>query len=192
MATETALRRFVSLLRRIAQQYDSFLVRAEGFLNSQIQIGKDCSFGRGAQLRATDCGSIVLGARVSLGAGVQIIAQYGQVLIGDDVYIGMGSIVACKENVVIGSGTQIAEYVVIRDQDHRFDTRPIRSAGFRTAAISIGRDVWIGAKASILRGGSVGDRSIIGAHALVRTVIANDVLAVGVPAKVIRSLSDGV
>jgi acetyltransferase-like isoleucine patch superfamily enzyme len=156
------------------------------FFNRQIVIGKSCSFGRSVLLKATDGGSITIGQRASLGDCVQIVAQYGRVIIEDDVHIGFGSIVVCQQDIFIGRDTLIAEYVVIRDQDHNIRTRPIRGAGFITSPIRIGQDVWIGCKATILRGATIGDRCVIGAHALVKSEIPEDMLAMGIPAHAIR------
>lgn len=153
-----------------------------------IIIGKDVSIGRMVQIQVTDGGSISIGSRCSLSEGVKIVAQGGMVTIADDVFIGVGCMIVCKEHVEIGKDTQIAEYVVIRDQDHRTDSRPIRMSGFHTSPINIGNDVWIGCKSSILRGSIIGDRSVIGAHALVRSHIDKDMLAVGVPARAIKSM----
>ena len=83
---------------------------------------------------------------------VRVDTQGGQVIFGDNVFVGTGSVIVCRSRVEVGSDSLIAEYVVIRDQDHRTDTRPLSSAGFYTSPIRIGRDVWIGCKASILRG----------------------------------------
>ena len=155
--------------------------------NPLISIGASCTFGRGVSLIATDGGSILLGCRVSLADGVQIVTQGGRIDIKDDVFIGVGSIIVSRESVEIGRDSLIAEYVVIRDQDHRTDARPLRLAGFNSSPIRIGNDVWIGCKATVLRGSSIGDRCVIGAHALVKSTIPEDMLAVGVPARVIRS-----
>jgi acetyltransferase-like isoleucine patch superfamily enzyme len=91
-------------------------------------------------------------------------------------------------SIQIGEDTLIAEYVVIRNQDHRTDLRPVRLPGFNSSPILIGRDVWIGCKASLLRGSSIGDRCVVGAHALVRSNMDDDMLVAGVPAKALRRL----
>lgn len=184
----TFMRKVGSSFQLVAGRVRTARTRFAAFFNSHIHIGAECHFGRAVRLKATDDGRIDLGQRVHLSDGVQIVVQSGTLTIGDDVFIGHGCVIVCRDRIEILSDTLIAEYVVIRDQDHRIAKRPIRIAGFQSSPIRIGCDVWIGAKASVLRGGSVGDRSVVGAHALVRTPIPCDVLAAGVPAKVIRSL----
>ena len=159
--------------------------------NPAIKIDRRCLFGRSVKLIATDGGVISMGSGASLGDYVQLIVQGGKLTIEDNVFVGTGSIIVCREKIFIGQDTLIAEYVVIRDQDHSTETRPIRKSGFHISPIKIGRDVWIGCKATILRGANVGDHCVIGAHALVKSTIPNGMLAVGVPARVVKRIESG-
>ena len=54
----------------------------------------------------------------------------------------------------------------------------------------IGNNVWIGANATILPGVTIGDNSVIGAGAVVSKDIPANVLALGVPARVVRELGE--
>jgi acetyltransferase-like isoleucine patch superfamily enzyme len=154
----------------------------------EIKLPFCTSIGVGVLLSATDGGVITVGKNVSFGRNSQVIARGGRITIGDNVHLGTGSIIVCICNVQIGRDTLIAEYVVIRDQDHNFLSRPIRSAGFQTSAIAIGYDCWLGAKATVLRGSTIGNGAVIGAHSLVRGNVPPNTLAAGCPAKVIRKL----
>ena len=136
----------------------------------------------------TDGGKIIIGNNVSICSGVQLISRGGRIIIGDNAHIGDSVIIVSREEVCIGSDTLLGEYVVIRDQDHSYQTRPIRKSGFESKSIFIGKDVWIGAKATILKGSYIGDGSIVGAHALVNGKIESNRLAVGIPAKEIKSI----
>lgn len=184
------LRKFRSAVSRVLNHVSTAKIYFRAAGDPAILIDRSCNFGPCVQLSATDGGSIELGARVSLGNCVQIVARSGSVFVGDDVHIGDGSIVVSQECIRIGPDTLIAEYVVIRDQDHDTRTRPIRTSGFLTSPIHIGRDVWIGAKATVLRGSIIGDGAVVGAHALVKGNIPSGALAVGVPAKVVRSVEE--
>lgn len=182
------LRKFRSVMLLCNKFIITFKVYFSVFGNPAITIQKNCHFGRSVRLLATDGGSIFIGQRSYLGDHVQIVVQGGKITIEDDVFIGVGSIVVSNKNIFIGKDTLIAEYVVIRDQDHRTDSNPVRLSGFHSSPIQIGRDTWIGCKATLLRGATVGDRCVIGAHALVKSPIPDDMLAVGVPARAIRRL----
>lgn len=162
------------------------LCYAAAFGNPSISIGRNCSFGRAVKLRASDGGSVSIGQGTCLADYVQLVVHGGKLSIGNDVFIGTGSIIVCQENIVVGNDTLIAEYVVVRDQDHCVETRPVRKSGFHTAPVHIGHDVWIGCKATVLRGATVGDQCVIGAHTLVKSTIPDNTLAVGVPARVVK------
>ena len=89
---------------------------------------------------------------------------------------------------MIGENCLIAELVSIRDHDHAFLSTniPIRDQGFTIKPVSIGKNVWIAAKASIVKGVTIGDNVIVGANAVVCHDIPANAIAVGVPARVIR------
>lgn len=180
------VRKLKSFFSNFDRFFSTLCVYFYAFLNPLIDIKKNCQFGKSVKILATDKCSISIGARVSFGDRVQVVVSGGKLTIEDDVFIGCGSIVVCREEVFIGRDTLIAEYVVIRDQDHCIDSRPVRNSGFHTSPIHIGQDVWVGCKASILRGSTVGDRCVIGAHSLVKSHIEDDMLALGTPAKAIK------
>jgi acetyltransferase-like isoleucine patch superfamily enzyme len=134
----------------------------------------------------TDGGEIYFGKDVSLGRDVKIVSQGACVKIGGNSYIGDGVLIISKQEIIIGNDTLIAEYVVIRDQNHSIETRPIRESGFECEPILIGSDVWIGTKSTVLKGAGIESGCVIGAHALVNSKIPARSLAVGCPAKVVK------
>lgn len=151
-----------------------------------ISIGTKFVAGSRVSLSATDAGTIDIGDRVAMGAGVRLVAQGGRIRIGNDVFLGDGCILVSCGSIDIGADTQVAEYVVIRDHDHKIGPEPIRTSGFETAPVAIGRDCWLGAKVTVLRGSRIGDGAVLGAHSLVRSDIPPNAIAVGCPAKVVR------
>jgi acetyltransferase-like isoleucine patch superfamily enzyme len=92
------------------------------------------------------------------------------------------------ESIEIGEDCLIAEMVSIRDHNHRFDRLdvPVRCQGMASAPIRIGRNVWIGGKATIIKGVTIGDNAVIGANAVVTHDVPANSIAVGVPARVIK------
>jgi acetyltransferase-like isoleucine patch superfamily enzyme len=180
------IRKFKSILLRLINFSRTLFFYISIFGNPLVSIGKKCQFGKSIKFLVTDGGVVSIGQHTCFGDNVQIIVQGGNLLIENNVFVGAGSIIVCREDIFIGEDTLIAEYVVIRDQDHSIDLRPVRSSGFHTSPIHIGKDVWIGCKATVLRGASVGNRCVIGAHALVKSRIPDAMLAVGVPARVVK------
>lgn len=155
-------------------------------LSPTVTVAQGCSFGKSIKFKATDNGVIKIGRCVNISNNVQIIACGGSITIENGVFIGIGTVIVSRESITIGKNSLIAEYVVIRDQDHRTDTKPLAASGFHTNPIHIGRDVWIGCKATILRGTTIGRGCVIGAHSLVNTILPDNMLAVGTPARIIK------
>ncbi|WP_170178411.1 acyltransferase [Flammeovirga pectinis] len=95
-------------------------------------------------------------------------------------FIGIGSIIVSREYISIGKGTHVAEYTVIRDQDHLISDLN----KFHTKPIIIKENVWICNKVSILKGTTINSNSILGAHAVVNKDIPANSLAVGIPVEI--------
>lgn len=150
-----------------------------------MTIGRGVRFGKGVTVSAAPGATVRIGDRVEIGAGTGITAAGGTVEIGDDVFISGMCIIAARESISIGSETMIAEMVCIRDHDHDPDSPP-RSGRVLVEPVRIGARVWLASKSSVVRGGEVEDDSVVGAHALVNRPIPRGVVAVGVPAKVVR------
>lgn len=189
MNLRVPVRRGLSLMRKVACRLTSvtkiFYFRAAF---PEIDLPYSASLDKGVRLSATDGGTIEVGNNVFLGAHTQIISRGGRIFIGENVHIGNGCIIVGIDSISIGRDALIAEYVVIRDQDHDYSTRPIRASGFLADAIRIGEDCWLGCKSTVLRGSEIGDGAVIGAHSLIRGSIPPNTLAVGCPAKAIKEL----
>ena len=80
----------------------------------------------------------------------------------------------------------------ICDFDHVTDdiNLPIKDQGLIKSPVRVGADVWIGTKASILRGTNVGHGSVIAAHAVVREDVPPFSIVGGIPARVLKNRRD--
>lgn len=143
----------------------------------------------GARLLVLRPWGLHLGERCTLEDDVffKIVDDGAQVTIGDSVFIGRGVELDVQRAVDIGEHTVIAPGVFIVDHDHglcarqRIDQQPCRAS-----AVTIGRDVWVGANAVILAGVRIGDGAVIGAGAVVTRDVPPLAVAVGVPARALR------
>jgi acetyltransferase-like isoleucine patch superfamily enzyme len=109
--------------------------------------------------------------------------------IGSDCGLNTGCHLVASYGITIGVNTHLGEYCSIRDQNHRFDSArtPIKDQGFSGASIRIGEDVWLGRGVFVGPGVEIGDGAVIGANSVVTRNIPPYVVAVGAPAKVIRT-----
>lgn len=95
------------------------------------------------------------------------------------------------ESARIGTNVKIGGCVLITDTDaHPMDYVARRSSndGTKSAPVVIEDDVWVGAHCIILKGVTIGARSIIGAGSVVTKSIPADCVAAGNPCKVIKNL----
>lgn len=95
------------------------------------------------------------------------------------------------DSVTIGNNVKIGACVLITDTDaHPLDylARRTSNEGTKSAPIIIEDDVWVGAHSIILKGVTIGARSIIGAGSVVTKSIPVDCVATGNPCKVIKRL----
>jgi acetyltransferase-like isoleucine patch superfamily enzyme len=142
--------------------------------------------------------SVIRGSRLRLEDGVRLdrnayLVAEGSITIGERTYVGVGATIVAKERIEIGRDGLIAAYATIRDQDHRTGEPdlPYSRQGFITGPIEIGDNVWIGTKATILNGVSIGSNAVIGANAVVTRSIEANVIAGGIPARVIGPVGKG-
>ena len=112
----------------------------------------------------------------------------GKVSLGD--YSGIGVNAKIYGTCIIGDFVMMGEDCTIITRNHKFDRTdiPMMEQGFEEERpVHIGNDVWIGDRVMILPGVHIGDGCVIGAGAVVTGDIPPYSIAVGVPAKVIRS-----
>jgi len=136
-------------------------------------------------------GEIVLGNRVKIWSHIhktQLSAGgRGKLIIGDNTFINVGSIISAHFQIKIGKNVQIAPGVIIMDSD--FHGVEDRGAGVIPTPISIEDNVWLASRVVILKGVTIGEGSTIASGAVVTKDIPPYSLAAGVPAKVIKNLN---
>jgi acetyltransferase-like isoleucine patch superfamily enzyme len=134
--------------------------------------------------------AITVGARVRFGAGCWLNAIGGAIAVGDGCSFSGDCTISAAESVIIGREVLLARGVHIGDHDHAFaDTsRPVMQQGVANVApVTIGDGAWIGNGAAILAGVSVGAGAVIAAAAVVTRDVPAYSIAVGAPARVMRS-----
>jgi acetyltransferase-like isoleucine patch superfamily enzyme len=158
--------------------------------SSRLTIGEGAKIGEGVVLSLRG-GSISIGRRALVRRAVHMNAT-GELRIGDDTVVSWGVIVHCAQGVALGDLSMLAEYVTVADSNH-VRTPPGEPVHHRvrTAPVSIGENVWVGAKATITAGVTVGDQAFVGANSVVVDDVPAGWLAAGVPATNRRELPVG-
>jgi acetyltransferase-like isoleucine patch superfamily enzyme len=118
------------------------------------------------------------------------LGPQGEVRIGDYCTL-VGVIIACNSRVLIGSYAFLAHEVVIADH---FASVPWRRGAHSDApvphvlgpSVVLGDDVWIGARATLLKGARIGSGAVVGAGTVVDFEVPPGAIVAGNPARIVR------
>ena len=128
--------------------------------NADVEIKESFSFYSGCEVY------VYKNAKLEIGSG----------------YCNCKSSIYCYDSISIGDDVIIGNDVIIRDSDNHV----INGRTKKSAPIVINDHVWIGMRATILKGVTIGEGSIIAAGAVVCNDVPPKTIVAGVPAKVIK------
>ncbi|TFW00268.1 sugar O-acetyltransferase [Orlajensenia leifsoniae] len=116
-------------------------------------------------------------------------ADFGRnISLGKRVFINSGCRFQDQGGIAIGDDCLIGHNVVIATLQH--DIHPGRRADLIPSAVVIERNVWLGANVTVLPGVTIGEDSVIGAGSVVTKNIPARTIAVGSPARVVRTIDE--
>lgn len=154
----------------------------------QIHLGDNVAVGGWSRVYAFDKASIAVGDGSTLEERTYIESR-GRVTVGENTLINMDCFLYCHGEIRIGKDCLLAPMVSIFDCDHACDdvAQPIRLQGHTSPCpVIIEDDVWIGTKATILKGVTIGKGAVIGANSVVTRSVPPYAIVGGVPAKVLK------
>ena len=133
---------------------------------------------------------IVIGHRVSIGKFTILSSKGESITLSDGVNIGSHCRVATQTKIFIGSSTLIAAYAYIGPGNHMHSPSGsiIDGAMDLRGGVRIENNVWVGTRATILDGVTIGEGAIVGAHSLVTEDVPPWTVVAGVPAKIIKTI----
>ena len=199
MAVSVLLNRIAGLRRRLTTAVGLPFLRALG-----VRVGPGIQLHGLPIVSGCDLGVISVGARCSLvsearstALGVRspvilrLLASGAVLTVGEDCGLS-GTVICAAKSVVIGARCLIGADVMIFDTDfHNPEPANRRYAAPDweriSAPVTIGDDVFIGTRSTVMKGVTIGSGSIIAAGSVVTRDIPENSVAAGVPALVLRS-----
>ena len=150
------------------------------YANSEIRIGKGVALVSDSTYNVAGINHPVI---------ISTLAEGAKIVLHNGVGISGGSIVT-SSTIEIGENTMLGVNCNIWGTDfHSIDVEERqKGVGVKSAPIKIGKDCWIGANVTVLKGVTIGDGAVIGTGAVVTQDVPANVLAAGNPAKVIKKL----
>src|SRR5262249_21134389 len=115
----------------------------------------------------------------------------GRVRIGDRTHLDQFCVLSGLGGIEIGAGCAISSGCTLYSQSNAFDPdEPIVDQPIRTGRVTVGDDVLLGARVTILPGVTVGDHAVVGAGAVVREDVPPWAIVAGVPARILGDRRD--
>lgn len=150
------------------------------------QKGRGASVSRQARMDVLPFRSFSMGPGASVEAYAVVNNGVGDVAIGANSLIGIGSVLIGP--IVVEDEVILAQHVVCSGLNHEFHDvqTPIRQQPVNTAPIVIGRGSWIGANAVVTAGVRIGQQSVVAAGSIVTKDVPDRCVVGGNPAKILR------
>ena len=141
--------------------------------------------------KGADNSGIVLRDRVYVGRNTIVYCKNGDIEIGENVSFSANCIVFSSNKLTMMKNSVVAAFVYLLsggeyDLD---DLTPfaLQKGTCTKGPLEIGEDCWLGAGAKVLDGANLGDRCVIGAGAVVNKPVPANSIAVGIPARVVKT-----
>ena len=167
------------------------------------EVGENAHFNYPIRLQGGGNRRIHIGARTHVGAFCVLGSweSYGkdesynpEIIIGSDCSIGEFCHLSAINKIIIGDGLLTGRFVYIGDNAHgglsydEANIPPGKRKLISKGKIVIGKNVWIGDKATILGGVSIGNNVIVAANTVVTKDCPNNSIIAGIPGKVVKQI----
>ncbi|RDU24503.1 sugar O-acetyltransferase [Anaerosacchariphilus polymeriproducens] len=131
----------------------------------------------------------------SIGTGVYFEptfrCEFGyNISIGNNFYANFDCVMLDGGEITIGDNVLFGPRVGIYTSNHAIDAEERRKGACYAKPVKIGNNVWVGAGVHINQGVTIGDNTIIGSGSVLTKDIPANVIAAGVPCKVIREITE--
>ena len=172
------------------------LVRGFWYCREFQCTGKDILIGRSFHLRGGK--HIIVGDNLFIDYFCTLTAWdsygteklYPEIRVGNNCHIGEYNHITSTNKIIIGDGLLTGRWVTITDNSHgktdyiSLQEPPIERKIYSKGPVIIGKNVWIGDKATLLPGVTIGDGAVIGANAVVSKDVPPFCVVAGNPAMI--------
>lgn len=132
-------------------------------------------------------GSIRFEGKCKIGLGSRIMVS-GELTLGHNFLISGDGLIICNKKITIGDDTMQAWESIIMDTDQHSIYDQEHNCINEDEEVSIGANVWLGARSFILKGVNIQDGCIIGANTTItRSFNMDKIVIAGNPAKIVRN-----
>jgi maltose O-acetyltransferase len=115
---------------------------------------------------------------------------YSRFKTGERCMLNVGCFLELGGSLILGNSVGIGYQCLILTTDHAIGSRYYRAGQLTPKVIRIEDGAWLGSRVTVLPGVTIGSGAVVAAGAVVTKDIPANALAAGVPARVIRLLSD--
>lgn len=192
------LKRFWMMFRGlIFLQKKVFLGKGVKIYNAKnILFGKNVTIENHVTIDGFAKNILFFGDHVKIGAYSTIsctshMSKYGEgISIGANSAFGKYTEFGSAGGITIGSDVIAGSFISFHSENHNYKDKNklIREQGVSNQGITIGNNVWIGAKVTFLDGSKIGNNSVVAAGTIVNGVFPENVVIGGVPAKVMKEI----
>jgi maltose O-acetyltransferase len=135
-------------------------------------------------------GFLVRPAFASCGRNLQVARRVtinftNRLVLGSDVFLGMGCWLQAQGGITLEDEVQLGPYAVLVAGDHTAMNGSYRTGESHLAPIRVGRGTWIAAHATVTKGVIIGSGALLAANSVVTHNIPAFCLAAGVPARIL-------
>ena len=146
--------------------------------------------------KGSDNNGIILGDNVFIGRGSIVYCKNGDITLGNQVSISSSCTLFSSNNLTIGDQTLIGAYSYLLsggEYDIHSELPFVEQDGMRTnGPLSIGRNCWLATRVTVLdAAGSIGDHCVVAAGAVVTKPLPDHSVAMGIPARIVKNLKQG-
>lgn len=112
------------------------------------------------------------------------------ITLGKNFYANFGCVMLDPGEIIIGDNVLFGPRVSIYTSRHAFNARERAAGACYAKPVKIGNNVWVGGGVHMDHGITIGDNTVIGAGSVITRDIPSNVVAAGVPCRVIREITE--